>query len=184
VCNCTYSIDAFPTEQVSCVRLDDMKCTSRKVPRVMMPPAVHVFWSHRGSSLCCPPTARPEHHADFATTSGRGCVCALYPSLAVRRRRPRLPGGVCTKADTSCRTFQHGSGTPHGHKCEVYMRRCHKCLLLLCATCAKSTVPALGRNGLGYMLVNGPSWGPARLEMHPQPSRQSASHAARGLSGL
>jgi hypothetical protein len=38
--------------------------------------------------------------------------------------------------------------------------------------------------GHGYMLVTGSSWAPARLEMHLQPSVQSASHADCGLSGL
>jgi hypothetical protein len=102
VCNCTYSIDAFLTEQVSCVRLDDIKCTSRKVPRVMMPRAVHVLWSHTGSSLCCPSPVRFNRRADMATTSWFASDCAALHKSAVSSKRPRLPGGVCKKAERSC----------------------------------------------------------------------------------
>jgi hypothetical protein len=103
--HCIYSINAFPTEHVSCVRLDDIKCTSRKVPRVMMPRAVHVFWSHRGSSLCCPPAARLSEPVNFATMFGRGCVCALYDSLAVRTRRSRLQEACVRRPRPAARTL-------------------------------------------------------------------------------
>jgi hypothetical protein len=44
--------------------------------------------------------------------------------------------------------------------------------------------PRTRHAGQCYILVTGLSWAPARLEMHLQPSVQSASHASRGISGL
>jgi hypothetical protein len=60
----------------------------------------------------------------------------------------------------------------------MHMPHCHLCLLLLCATCAQATVPALGRAGYGHVLVIGSSCAPARLVMHWQSSIQSKVHAS------
>jgi hypothetical protein len=78
----------------------------------------------------------------------------------------------------AARTFKHGSGTPHRYGCDIHMPHCHGRLLVLCATCAQATVPALGWNGHGYALVIGSCCAPARLEMHWQSSTQSKGHAS------
>jgi hypothetical protein len=84
----------------------------------------------------------------------------------------------------AARAFKHGSGTPHRYGCGIRMLHCHGRLLLLCATCAQATVPALGRAGHGHVLVTGSCCAPARLEMHCQSSVQSTVHGDCGLSGL
>jgi hypothetical protein len=58
----------------------------------------------------------------------------------------------------------------------------HALAASVCTVCS-GPHPLTRHAGHCYMLVNGPIWAPARLEMHLQPSVQSA-HASRGLSGL
>jgi hypothetical protein len=101
-------------------------------------------------------TNQPSDHGDH------GCQEAYA-------RRPRH----------AARTFKHGSGTPHKYGCGIRMPHCHGRLLLLCATCAQATVPALGRAGHVHVLVIGSCCAPARLEMHCQSSIQSTVHASR-----
>jgi hypothetical protein len=56
--------------------------------------------------------------------------------------------------------------------------------VLAASLCDVCSGPHPRNAGHCYMIVNGPSWAPARLAMHLQPSVQLASHAGRGLSGL
>jgi hypothetical protein len=95
----------------------------------------------------------------------------VMATTAARRRthegRDKLPGPSSTalvhRTSNGC-----GIRRPHGHGR----------LLLLCATCAQATVPALGRAGHGHVLVIGSCCAPARLEMHWQSSIQSKVHAS------
>jgi hypothetical protein len=66
--------------------------------------------------------------------------------------------------DKLVRTFQYGSGTPHGHECETHMRHCHMCLLLLCAPRAQA--PILSTRTAGWPLLHASGW----LELGPRPA--------------
>jgi hypothetical protein len=100
-------------------------------------------------------TNQPSDHGDH------GCqeACARRPTQAAR-------------------TFKYGIRMPHKYWCDMHMPHCHGRLLLLCATRAQATVPALGRAGHGHVLVIGSCCAPARLGMHWQSSIQSTVRAS------
>jgi hypothetical protein len=132
-----------------------------------------------GCRPCRPRVASLCACGDISNASWSACECAALHKSAVRSWRPRLCQEACARRPRqAARTFKHGSGTPHKYGCGIRMPHCHLCLLLLCATCAQATVPALGRAGHGHVLVIGSCCAPARLVMHWQSSIQSKVHAS------
>jgi hypothetical protein len=59
-----------------------------------------------GCRPCRPRVALLCAGGDTSETSWLACECAALHNLAVRSWRPRLPAGVCTKAETSCPDLQ------------------------------------------------------------------------------
>jgi hypothetical protein len=137
-----------------------------------------------GCKPCRPRVASLCAGGDTSETSWSACECAALHKSAVRSWRPRLPGGVCTKAETSCPDLK----ARLSYTAQVWVRHTYATLsralaASVCDVCSGHR-PRTRRDGHGYMLVTGSSCAPARLEMHLQPSVQSASHAARVISGL
>jgi hypothetical protein len=131
----------------------------------MMPRAVHVLWSHRDSSLCRPPTARWNRHADVATKSLLVSDCAALHKSAVSSQRPRLPGGVCTKAETSC------PNPPIRLSCTAQTRvrntyaACHGRWPLLCAPVLRPP----STHSACWLLLHTCDW----LKLSPRPARDA-----------
>jgi hypothetical protein len=59
-----------------------------------------------GCRPCRPRAASLRARGDTSKTSWFACECAALNKSAVRSWRPRLPGGVCKKAETSCPDLQ------------------------------------------------------------------------------
>jgi hypothetical protein len=88
-------------------------------------------------------------------------VCLCYVHVARRRGRPanalRSTNQPSDHGDHCCqeacarrprqaaRTIKHGFGTPHRHRGKKCVPLCQGRLLLLCARCAPTAIPSLGR---------------------------------------
>jgi hypothetical protein len=119
---------------------------------------------------CRPRVASPRARGDTSETSWFACECAALHKSAVRSWRPRLPGGVCTKAETSCPDLQ----ARLWYTAQVRVRHTKATLsrprtASVCDVCSGHR-PRTRQEGHGYMLVTGSSCAPARLAMHCQSS--------------
>jgi hypothetical protein len=110
-----------------------------------------------GCRPCRPCVASPRARVDTSKTSWFACECAALRKSAVRSWRPRLPGGVYTKPETSC---------PHLHArlsytAQVWVRHLNATLsralaASVCDVCSGHR-PRTRQDGHGYMLVIGSS---------------------------
>jgi hypothetical protein len=119
-----------------------------------------------GFRPCRPRVASLRACGNILKSFWSACECAGLHKSAVRSWRPRLPGGVCTKAETSCPDLQ----ARLWYTAQVWVRHTYATLsralaASVCDVCSGHR-PRTRQDGHGYMLVTGSSCAPARLEMH------------------
>jgi hypothetical protein len=124
-----------------------------------------------GLQPCRPRVASSPHaRGETLETSWSACECAALHKSAVRSLRPRLPGGVCTKAETSCPDLQarlwYTAQVRVRYTCATLSRALAASVRDVCS----GHRPRTRQDGHGYMLVTGSCCAPARLEMHLQSS--------------